>query len=155
MSEILLTRDGYEKLKEELEHLVTEVKPQNLKEIQHTRSYGDLRENAEYDAARQAQSMIEMRIRMLESKLSAATIVDQVDTSAVTVGARVKVRFIDLDEVMEFALLNVDEPDPGLEKITAESPVGKALMGRHVGEVADVETPNGTMRIEVVEIQPL
>lgn len=155
MREIVLTREGYEKLKAELEHLKSVERPNLLKEVKHARSYGDLRENFEYHAARQAQSIMEGRIQELERMVTEASIVDSVDATTVAVGTRVKVRDLEYDESEVYALLDGQDGVEDLESISPSSPIGQALMGRTVGDVVEVEAPAGLLRFKVEEIAPL
>jgi transcription elongation factor GreA len=153
MDKIPMTKDGYDRLCQELDHLKNVARPQNLAELKQARSYGDLRENFEYDAARQSQGIIEAQIRELERRIQAAKIVDEIDTSKVGIGIRVKLRDLDYDEDMEYALVDATTPvEKGIERVSPESPIGKALMDREVGEIVEVPIPAGTLRLEVLEI---
>ncbi|HEY3284214.1 MAG TPA: transcription elongation factor GreA [Armatimonadota bacterium] len=152
MREVVLTKDGLEKLKAELDHIKTVERPQLLKEIKHARSYGDLRENFEYHAARQAQSLMEGRILELERMISWAKVVDALDASKVDVGTRVKIKDLEYDEEEEYALVDGQETAEGYDRISPASPIGQALLGKAVGEVIEVEAPAGVIRYEVVEI---
>jgi transcription elongation factor GreA len=153
MDKIPMTQDGYDRLRQELDHLKNVARPTNLAELKQARSYGDLRENFEYDAARQNQGIIEAQIRDLERRIQAAKIVDEIDTTKVGIGVRVKLRDLDFDEDLEYALVDTTSPmRNGVERVSPESPIGQALMDRAVGEVVEVPVPAGTLRLEVLEI---
>lgn len=148
-----MTQDGYDRICQELDHLKNVARPQNLAELKQARSYGDLRENFEYDAARQSQGIIEAQIRDLERRIQAAKIVERIDTSKVGVGTRVKLRDLDFDEDLEYALVDSSTPvGNDVERVSPESPIGKALMGKGIGEIVEVPVPAGTLRLEVLEI---
>src|SRR5690349_5296615 len=118
MEKIPMTQDGYDRLRQELDHLKTVVRPENLAELKQARSYGDLRENFEYDAARQNQGIIEAQIRDLERRISSAKIVEGIDTSKVGIGVKVKLRDLDYDEELEYALVDSTTPVTGVEKVS-------------------------------------
>ena len=155
MQKIQMTRDGYERLVRELEHVKNVERPQNLEEVRHARSYGDLRENAEYDYARQQQGLIEARIRELEAQLSMAHVVDEIDVSKISVGVRVKLLDQEYDEEMEYAILDSGTAPNGLEVVSPLSPIGQALMDKGVGDEVEVPVPAGKLKLKVLEIQPL
>jgi len=152
---IYLTRDGYNRLKEELYVLVHETRRDVLEKIAEARSHGDLSENAEYDAAREEQSHTEARIADLENKLASATILDpkQVKTDKVYILTSVKLRNLDVaGEIIEYTLVSSEEADTDLGKISVRSPVGKALIGKAVGETVQIRVPNGDLHYEILEI---
>ncbi|MBW3623361.1 MAG: transcription elongation factor GreA [Armatimonadetes bacterium] len=152
---IQMTRDGYDRLAKELENLKSVERPKNLEEVKHARSYGDLRENAEYDYARQQQGLIEARIRELEAQLSMAHVVEEIDTSKISVGVWVKLLDQEYDEEMEYAILDSGTAPNGLEVVSPLSPIGQALMDKGVGDEVQVPVPSGTLRLKVLEIHPL
>lgn len=155
MQKIQMTRDGYERLVKELDNLKNVERPRNLEELKHARSYGDLRENAEYDYARQAQGLIEARIREVEAQLSMAKVVDEIDTSKISVGVRVKLHDLEYDEELEYAILDSGSAPSGLDVVSPQSPIGQALMDKSVGDQVEVPVPVGKLQLKVLEIHPL
>ncbi len=152
---IYLTRDGYNRLKEELYVLVHETRREVLEKIAEARGHGDLSENAEYDAAREEQSQTEARIADLENKLASATILDpkQIKTDKVYILTSVKLRNLDGErETIEYTLVSSEEADSDLGKISVRSPVGKALIGKCVGEKVEIMVPKGVLHYEILEI---
>ena len=154
MQRVPMTREGYDRLREELERLVRVERPKNIKDIEEARAHGDLSENAEYHAAKERQSFIAGRIRELEGKVAKAQIIDPscIKQSNVAFGARVKVYDIDTDEEKEFTLVGPDEADAKNGRISVTSPVGKALIGKGVGDAVTIKAPARTMEYEIVEI---
>ena len=148
------TEEGYNKLKKELETLKTVDRAHVIKQIAEARDKGDLSENAEYDAAKEAQGMLEMRIAKLEETLSAARIVDasQLDASKVLILSTVKIKNKQNGKEMTYTLVAQNEADIAKGKISVESPIGKGLLGKSVGDVAEIKVPNGTMFFDVLEI---
>jgi len=154
MKRIPMTKDGYEKLKAELENLLKVERPKNIKDIEEARAHGDLSENAEYHAAKERQSFIQGRIHELEAKISQAQVVDpsSIKHTKISFGARVKVYDTELDEEKEFMLVGPDEADAGKGRISFSSPVGKALIGKEVGDTVMVKAPSRTMEYEILEM---
>jgi transcription elongation factor GreA len=154
MNRIPLTPNGYQKLKEELDRLVKVERPKNIQDIAEARAHGDLSENAEYHAAKERQSFIEGRIQELQAKLSMANVIDpsRINNSKVVFGATVKVLDIEVDEEYEFTLVGSEEADVKSRKISVSSPVGRALIGKGVGDVVTVKAPARTIEYEIVEI---
>jgi transcription elongation factor GreA len=154
MERIPMTREGFEKLKAQLDHMKNEEMPRIAEAIAHARGFGDLSENAEYDAARESQGMLQARINELESKLALAYLVDKstMPTDQVAFGARVKVFDLDLKDHEEFILVGPGEEDYDENKILCNSPIGQGLLGKKVGEVAEIAVPRGTLRLRVDEI---
>lgn len=151
----LMTYEGVKKLEEELDFLKT-VKRSEIKEkIKVARSFGDLSENAEYDEAKNEQAFTEGRIAQLENMLKNAVVVDEGDitTDKVSVGSIVKVKDYDFDENVEFSIVGSAEADPMNYKVSNESPVGKALIGKKVGDVVEVPIPDGISKYEILEIR--
>ena len=148
------TEEGYNKLKKELETLKTVDRAHVIKQIAEARDKGDLSENAEYDAAKEAQGMLEMRIAKLEETLSAARIVDasQLDASKVLILSTVKIKNKQNGKEMTYTLVAQNEADIAKGKISVDSPIGKGLLGKSVGDVAEIKVPNGTMFFDVLEI---
>lgn len=152
---IYLTRDGYNRLKEDLHVLTTQTRKEVLEKIAEARSHGDLSENAEYDAAREEQSQLEAKIVDLENKLAAATILDskQIKTDRVYILTSVKLRDLQSDgEMIEYTLVSSEEADSDLGKISVRSPVGKALIGKSVGDKVRISVPKGELHYEILEI---
>ena len=148
------TEEGYNKLKKGLETLKTVYRAHVIKQIAEARDKGDLSENAEYDAAKEAQGMLEMRIAKLEETLSAARIVDasQLDASKVLILSTVKIKNKQNGKEMTYTLVAQNEADIAKGKISVDSPIGKGLLGKSVGDVAEIKVPNGTMFFDVLEI---
>ena len=150
--EILLTAKGYAELEEELNDLRVNKRAENVAATKEARSHGDLSENSEYDAARDEQAKIEARIQELEYKLEHAKIIDTKDKTSVNVGCEVTIEYIDDDETDTYSIVGSLEADPFENKISNESPIGRALMGSKVGDIINVEGPNGTYQVKVLEI---
>lgn len=148
------TPEGLKKLKEELDHMKSIERPRISQQIAEARDKGDLSENAEYDAAKEAQGLLEMKISKLETELSNARIIDesQLDTSKVLVLSKVKIKNLANGMEMNYTLVSEKEADLKLGKISVTSPIGKGLLGKSVGDVAEIEVPNGKIQFEVVEI---
>lgn len=151
----LLTYAGLQKLEEELHDLKVVKRKEVAEKIKEAREQGDLSENAEYDAAKDEQRDIEARIEEIEKILKNAEVVveDEVDTDKISVGCKVKVYDCEFEEEMELMIVGSTEANSLENKISNESPVGKALMGAHTGDMVDVETPTGFMQYKVLEIQ--
>ena len=151
----LLTQDGYNKLEEELEYLKTVKRKEVAERLKVAISFGDLSENAEYDEAKNEQAKLEEQILKLDEKLRKAVIIDesQIDLNIVTVGSIVKLYNFDFDEEIEYSIVGSAEADPFEGKISNESPVGKALLGARVGEVVEVQVPDGANKFKVLDIR--
>lgn len=155
MSEnIFLTKEGYEKLKKQLKELKGSKRREIAASLEKARLMGDLSENAEYDSAKQAQSVNEKRINELENKLAMARIVDEesIATDKAYIGAEVKLKDLDSEEDMTYKLVTEDEADFGAGKISISSPVGKALLGKKKGEVAIIKIPAGVLKYKIIDI---
>ncbi len=152
--QILLTDAGLLKLEQELEMLKTQKRQEVAEKIKVARGFGDLSENSEYDAAKEEQAQVEARIVHLENMLKNAKVIDEddIDLNIVSVGTRVKVYDEEFDEELEYSIVGSTEADPDLNKISDESPVGRALIGKTVGDVVDVETPGGTIQFKILSI---
>ena len=151
---VVLTHQGVKELAEKLEYLKTVRRLEIAEEIKTARAFGDLSENAEYDEAKNEQAKIEGEIVMLENMLRNATVVDQedVDVQRVNVGTTVKVLDKEYDEEIEYKIVGSAEADLSTNKISNESPVGKALLGKKVGNLVKVETPGGIVRLKILDI---
>jgi transcription elongation factor GreA len=149
-----LTQEGMAKLKEELKHLKTVERPKISAQIAEARDKGDLSENAEYDAAKEAQGLLEMKISKMTELLSSARLIDenQVDNSKVFILSKVKIKNLANEATMEYMLVAENEANLKLAKISVDSPIGKGLMGKVVGDIAIVKTPNGELKFEILEI---
>ncbi len=151
----ILTQEGYNKIEDEVEYLKTVKRKEVAQRIKVAISFGDLSENAEYDEAKNEQAQVEERIVKLENILRKAVIIDesQIDSSVVTVGSTVKVYDKDFDEEVEYTIVGSAEADPYNGKISNESPVGKAFIGRHIDEEVEVHAPNGIVIYKILEIK--
>ncbi|MEO6166032.1 MAG: transcription elongation factor GreA [Chitinophagales bacterium] len=149
-----LTAEGLEKLKKELIQMRTKGRAEIAKQIQEAREKGDLSENAEYDAAKDAQGMLEMKISKLEEALSNARIIDtsKLDTSKVMVLSKVKVKNLQTKQTSLYMLVSEKEADFKTGKISVSSPIGKGFLGKSVGEVTEIEVPSGKLKFEIIEI---
>lgn len=149
-----MSRDGFNKLQEELEYLVTIRRKEVADKLKEARSYGDLSENAEYDEAKNEQGMLEAQIADLEMVIANAIIVDDDSLSLdeVGVGSVIKLKDFDLDEIMEIQIVGSTESDPDNNKISDESPIGKACLKKKVGDIFEVEVPMGTLKFEILDI---
>lgn len=148
------TAEGLKKLKEELEQLKSIERPKASQAIAEARDKGDLSENAEYDAAKEAQGMLEMRIAKMEEVYSNARLIDEshLDLSKVLVLSNVKIKNQTNGMEMKYTLVAESEADLKTGKISVTSPIGKGLLGKSVGEIAEITVPNGTLKFEVLEI---
>jgi transcription elongation factor GreA len=148
------TEEGLKKLKDELHHMKTVQRPSISDQIAEARDKGDLSENAEYDAAKEAQGLLEMKISKMEGILSNARLIDDsnIDTSKVFILSKVKIKNVSNGMEMEYMLVAENEADLKAKKISVESPFGKGLLGKSQGEIADIHTPNGVVQFEVMEI---
>lgn len=149
-----LTKEGYEKLKAELDEMKTKGRKEVAAAIAEAREKGDLSENAEYDAAKDAQGMLELKISEMEKVLSNSRILDasQLDISKVTVLSNVLIKNTKTGKTVKYTLVSESEADLKAKKISVSSPIGKGLLGKEVGEVATIETPRGNIDFEVMEI---
>ena len=148
------TEEGLKKLKDELDYLKFVERPNISQQIAEARDKGDLSENAEYDAAKEAQGMLEMRISKLEETLSNARVIDesQLDNSKVLVLSKVKIKNQANNMIMDYTIVADGEADLSKGKISVNSPIGKGLLGKSVGEIAQINVPSGIINFEVLEI---
>lgn len=151
---VYVTQETFDKMREELQKLKSVDRPAASRAIGEAREKGDLKENAEYDAAKEAQGMLESKIKQLEAAISNAKIVDTktIDTSKVTILTKVTITNEATKKTVTYQLVGEKEADLKAGKISASSPIGKGLIGKKVGEIADVQTPNGTMKFKVENI---
>lgn len=149
-----LTNEGYEKLKHELEELKTTGRAEAARAIAEARSQGDLSENAEYDAAREAQGLLELKISEMETIMANARIIDEsmLDASKVAILTNVTIKNLKTGKEMTYKIVSETEADAKLSKISITSPIGNGLLGKVVGDIAKVNTPGGIMEFEIVNI---
>ena len=150
--EFLLTSEGFLELETELNNLKSVDRPRIIEAIKEARAQGDLSENADYDAARDEQAKIEARIQELEYMLEHAKIIEKVSGDTVSVGTTVTLQYIDDEDEEVYSIVGALEADPFENKISNESPIGKAIMDRKVGDIISVDSPNGSYDIKIVKI---
>jgi transcription elongation factor GreA len=155
VKEVILTREGYEKLKKEIEYLSTQKRREVADRIRIAREFGDIAENAEYDDAKNEQAMLEHRIAQLEERLIAARVIEKRDIQkdVVSIGSRVKLRDIAAKKTFEYHIVGSAEANPAENKLSNESPVGKAILGHKKGEVVEVAAPRGALKFKILEIK--
>lgn len=148
------TEEGLKELRDKLDHLKDVERPRASQAIGEARDKGDLSENAEYDAAKEAQGMLEMEISKLEETLSNARIIDEykLDSSKVLVNSMVKIKNLTNSATMQYKLVAQSEANLAQGKISVESPIGKGLLGKKLGDIAEIEIPNGNVKFEILEI---
>lgn len=149
-----LTQEGLDKLRKELDHLKRVERPAISQQIAEARDKGDLSENAEYDAAKEAQGLLELKISKMEATLSDAVVIDEskLDTDKVLILSKVKLKNQANGMEFEYTIVPENEADLKLKKISVESPIGKGLLGKKQGEVAEIQIPNGMVKFEILEI---
>jgi len=150
--ELYLTQEGLDELRKELDELIQVKRPEVITALKDARAQGDLSENAEYDAARTEQAIVESRIKELEAMLERAVIITKVDTDVVSIGTKVTIEYVDDEEEEEYSIVGSSEADPFTNKISNESPIAKAIMGLKVGSVVSVESPNGKYDVKILAI---
>ena len=151
---IYLTQEGLAELKKELDELINVKRPENIQAIKEARALGDLSENADYDAAKNDQAEIEGRIKRIEKMLENVEIIEKTISDVVALGSTVCIKYCDDDdEIDEYQIVGSQEADPFMSKISNESPIAKAIMNKRVGDVVEVESPNGVYKIEITEIK--
>ena len=153
-TEMLMTQEGYEALKKELNELKSVTRGEISEKIRVARGFGDLSENSEYDEAKNEQAVVEARIKKLEDQLKNVKIIsrDEISTDAVSVGCKVKILDVDFDEEMEYVIASSVESHSDLDAISDESPVGKGLIGHKVGDVVEIQAPAGALKLKILEI---
>ncbi len=153
--EFLVTQEGYENLEKELEELKTVKRQEIAERIKVALGFGDLSENSEYDEAKNAQAANENKIAELEQKIRYARIIDEseIDTETVQVGNIVKLHDIEFDEDLEYTIVGTTEVDLSQNKISNESPIGKALMGKKKNQIVNVEAPSGVIKMKILSIK--
>lgn len=152
--EVVLTPQGLKKIEDELEMLKTVKRREVAEKIKQAISFGDLSENSEYDEAKNEQAQVEERINKLENMLRKAVVIDEknIKTDVVNVGATVQVKDLEFDETIEYTIVGSTEADPYELKISNESPVGSALIGSKIGDIVEVQIPDGVTKYEVLKI---
>jgi len=156
VKDVILTPEGYKQLKGELDRLRTEKRREIAERIAAAREFGEIAENAEYDDAKNEQMMLEHRIAQLEDRLANARVIDvkDVDTSIVSIGSVVRLRDLDAKETVEYFIVGSAEANPVERKLSNESPVGRAIIGRKKGETVEVITPRGSkVKFKIMEIK--
>lgn len=150
--EIYLTSEGFLKLEEEVDNLKKVERPRVIKAIKEARAQGDLSENAEYSAARDEQGKLEARIKEIEYTLEHAVIIENNNDGKVSIGSVVTIKYEEDDEEEEYSIVGTNEADPFSNKISNESPIAVAIMGKKQGDEVTVESPNGSFKIEIVKV---
>lgn len=155
MKEVILTPEGHEKLKHEIEYLSSHKRREVAERIRVAREFGDISENAEYDDAKNEQAMLEHKIAQLEDRLLSARVIDagDVDTSVVSIGATVRLKDMDANETVEYQIVGSAEANPSEQKLSNESPVGRAIIGKKKGEVVEVAAPRGSLKFKILDIK--
>ena len=155
VKEVVLTPEGYEKLKQEIEYLQTEKRREVAERIRVAREFGDIAENAEYDDAKNEQAMLEHKIAQLEERLLAARVISKKEISkdTVSIGSHVRVKNMDANKTFEYHIVGSAEANPAENKLSNESPVGKAIMGHKKGDVVEVTAPRGSLKFKILEIK--
>lgn len=150
--EIYLTEEGLNEINKELDYLKQVKRPEVINALKEARALGDLSENAEYDAARNEQAEVEGKIKELEAMLEHVVVIQGGQTDKVSIGTRVKIKYVDDDEIEEYSIVGSKEADPFQNKISNESPIARAIMGHTANEQVWVESPNGKYQVEIMEI---
>jgi transcription elongation factor GreA len=155
VKEVILTAEGYEKLKQEIDYLRGDKRREVAERIRVAREFGDIAENAEYDDAKNEQAMLEHKIAQLEERMLSARVISKKEISkdAVSVGSLVRLRDVDANKTFEYHIVGSAEANPAENKLSNESPVGKAIMGRKKGDVVEVEAPRGALKFKILEIK--
>jgi transcription elongation factor GreA len=155
VKEVILTPEGYEKLKQEIEYLSSDKRREVADRIRVAREFGDIAENSEYDDAKNDQALLEHRIALLEERLLAARVIEKGDVSsdAVSIGSKVRLKDMEQNETIEYHIVGSAEANPAEHKLSNESPVGKAIIGKKKGEVVEVAAPRGSLKFKILEIK--
>lgn len=150
--ELYLTQEGLDEIKKELDELKLVKRPEVISALKDARAQGDLSENAEYDAARTEQAIVESRIKELEVMLENAVVIQNVNTDVVSIGTKVTLEYVDDEDTEEYSIVGSKEADPFTNKISNESPIAKAIIGLKVGSVVSVDSPNGKYDVKILAI---
>ena len=150
--EVYVTEAGFEDMKKELDNLKQVRRPEVIAALKDARALGDLSENAEYDAARNEQAIIEGRIKELEALIENSKVISKVNTEEVGVGTKVRIEYVADGDMDVYEIVGRTESDPFSNKISNESPIARAIMGLKIGDIVSVDSPNGKYEIEILEI---
>jgi transcription elongation factor GreA len=155
VKEVILTKEGYEKLRREIEFLSTDRRREVADRIRLAREFGDIAENSEYDDAKTEQAMLEHRIATLEERLRLARVISKKDVpkDVVSVGSKVRLRDMDAKTTVEYRIVGSAEANPSENKLSNESPVGRAIIGKKKGEVVEVAAPRGSLKFKILEVK--
>jgi transcription elongation factor GreA len=155
LKEVILTADGYKKLQREIDVLRNDKRREVAERIRVAREFGDIAENAEYDDAKNEQAMLEHKIAQLEERLLSARVITKKEISkdAVSIGSHVRLRDMQANKTFEYHIVGSAEANPAENKLSNESPVGKAILGHKKGDVVEVTAPRGTLKFKVMEIK--
>jgi len=155
LKEVILTPEGYKKLAKEIEYLSTEKRREVAERIKVAREFGDIAENAEYDDAKNEQAYVEARIAMLEERLISARVIQKKDIAkdVVSVGSTVRLKDVDANETIEYHIVGSAEANPAEQKLSNESPVGRAILGKKKGETVEVTAPRGSLKFKILDIK--
>ncbi len=155
MKDVLLTKEGMEKLQDELQSLRTDKRREVAERIAHAREFGDISENSEYDDAKNEQAMVEQKIAQLEERLNRARVIDKKDVpkGVVAVGTRVRLRDLDAKQTVEYVIVGSAEANPREQKLSNESPVGRAIIGKKKGETVEVAAPRGSLKYKIMDVK--
>jgi transcription elongation factor GreA len=155
LKEVILTPEGFEKLKAEIEYLSNDRRRDIADRIRTAREFGDIAENAEYDAAKNEQAHLEARIALLEERLKNSRVVTkkEIKSGEVSIGTKVRLRDVKANKTVEYHIVGSAEADPSANKLSNESPVGKAIMGRKKGETVEVAAPRGKLKFKIMDIK--
>ena len=150
--DVYVTIDGLNEMKKELDNLIQVKRPEVIKALKEARALGDLSENAEYDAARSEQAQIESRIKELEVMIENAKVIENVNTNEVSIGTKVKIEYVEDEDIEEYSIVGIKEADPFNNKISNESPIARAILGGKIGDIVSVDSPNGKYDVKIVAI---
>jgi transcription elongation factor GreA len=155
VKEVILTPEGLDKLKGEIEHLSTVKRREVAERIKHAREFGDITENSEYDDAKNEQAMLEHRIATLQERLRNARLaeIEDLPKGVVGIGTKVRLKDIDANETVEYTIVGSAEANPAEHKLSNESPVGKAIIGRKKGETVEVSAPRGSLKFKIIDVK--
>jgi len=155
VKDVLLTPEGLDRLKVELDTLRTDKRREVAERIAHAREFGDIAENSDYDDAKNEQAMVEQKIAQLEERLSRARLIEKEDVpkGVVAIGTRVRLRDLDAKQTIEYVIVGSAEANPAESKLSNESPVGKAIIGRKKGETVEVAAPRGSMKYKIMDVK--
>jgi len=155
LKDVILTKEGYNRLRDEIEHLSTQKRREVADRIKTAREFGDITENAEYDDAKNEQAMLEARIAKLQERIAGARVIEkrEIAKDVVSIGAKVRLRDVDAKQTVEYHIVGSAEANPAEHKLSNESPVGKAIIGKKKGETVEVLAPRGSMKFKILEIK--